>query len=93
MKKKKINYGLALLALLRGGKMTDKPKKTYLLRNIPAPLWTAAKLKAVEECVSVRVLILKAIEKTVNDKEDSHAIAELKIECDKLAEKTDEAIT
>ncbi|MBI5237627.1 MAG: hypothetical protein HY887_04315 [Deltaproteobacteria bacterium] len=73
--------------------MTDKPKKNYLLRNIPGPLWTGAKLKAVEECISLRVLILKAIEKVVNDKEDSHAIAELKIECDKPAEKTNEAIT
>lgn len=34
----------------------------YLLRDIPAELWTAAKHKAVDEKLSLRELILKALQ-------------------------------
>jgi hypothetical protein len=34
---------------------------SYLLRDIPEELWTAAKHKAVDEGVSLRDLILKAV--------------------------------
>ena len=34
----------------------------YLLRDIPAELWTAAKHKAVDEGLSLRELILKALQ-------------------------------
>jgi len=35
----------------------------YQLRNIPKDLWDAAKHKAIEEGTSVRMIILKALEK------------------------------
>jgi len=35
---------------------------SYLLRDIPAELWTAAKHKAVDEGLSLRELILKALQ-------------------------------
>ena len=34
----------------------------YLLRDIPAELWTAAKHKAVDEGINLRELILKALQ-------------------------------
>jgi hypothetical protein len=34
----------------------------YLLRDIPAELWTAAKHKAVDEGLNLRELILKALQ-------------------------------
>ena len=35
---------------------------SYLLRDIPAELWTAAKHRAVDEGLSLRELILKALQ-------------------------------
>jgi hypothetical protein len=35
---------------------------TYLLRNIPTALWDRAKHKAVDEGISLRELIFRAIE-------------------------------
>ena len=35
---------------------------SYLLRDIPAELWTAAKHKAIDEGLSLRELILKALQ-------------------------------
>ena len=35
---------------------------SYLLRDIPAELWTAAKHKAVDEGLNLRGLILKALQ-------------------------------
>lgn len=35
---------------------------TYLLRNIPTTLWDRAKHKAVDDGISLRELILRAIE-------------------------------
>jgi hypothetical protein len=35
---------------------------SYLLRDIPAELWTAAKHKAVDEKLNLRELILKALQ-------------------------------
>ena len=35
--------------------------KNYLLRNIPAKLWKAAKLQAAEEDTTLREIILRAI--------------------------------
>ena len=35
---------------------------SYLLRDIPAELWTAAKHKAVDEGLSLRELLLKALQ-------------------------------
>ena len=37
----------------------------YLLRDIPEQLWTAAKHKAVDEGLSLRELILKALQKYI----------------------------
>ena len=34
----------------------------YLLRDVPAELWTAAKHKAVDEGINLRELILKALQ-------------------------------
>ena len=41
-----------------------KPLKAgnYLLRDIPAELWTAAKHRAVDEGLNLRGLILKALQ-------------------------------
>ena len=38
----------------------------YLLRDIPAELWTAAKHKAVDEGINLRELILKALQEYLN---------------------------
>jgi len=35
--------------------------KNYLLRNIPAKLWKAAKLQAAEEDTTIKDIILRAI--------------------------------
>jgi hypothetical protein len=35
---------------------------TYLLRNIPTTLWDRAKHRAVDEGLTLRALILKALE-------------------------------
>jgi len=39
----------------------------YLLRDIPAELWIAAKHKAVDEGLSLRELILKALQAYLNN--------------------------
>jgi hypothetical protein len=38
---------------------------SYLLRDIPAELWTAAKHRAVDEGMSLRELILKALQEYI----------------------------
>jgi hypothetical protein len=38
----------------------------YLLRDIPEDLWTAAKHKAVDEGLSLRDLLLKALREYIN---------------------------
>ena len=46
--------------------MTEKDyKNTYILKNIPPELWKQAKHKALDEGISLRDLIIKAIEKYV----------------------------
>ena len=39
----------------------------YLLRDIPAELWTAAKHRAVDEGLNLRELILKALQAYLNN--------------------------
>ena len=40
---------------------------SYLLRDIPAELWTAAKHRAVDEGLNLRELILKALQAYLNN--------------------------
>jgi len=40
---------------------------SYLLRDIPAELWTAAKHRAVDEGLSLRELLLKALQEYLNN--------------------------
>ena len=45
---------------------TPKPEtSTYLLRNIPKPLWDKAKHKAIDDGDSLRDLVLKAVKEYV----------------------------
>lgn len=48
--------------------MKDNKKLTYLLRDIPPALWRRAKHAAVEEDLTLRELLLKALDEHCHDK-------------------------